>query len=533
MLSETEPNNALEFLMTELKASFKKCFPIINKKFNSKNSWYDDELHKMHLKMQHLYTKYRRKKSIIAKANYNVARNEYSRLMKIKIKKFYSLLLDKHKLNIRETWKIINSILSKKKQLNCHSLKINNKLTSDFGDISNHFNEFFTSVASKLVQDLPLSSSLSYPQFKTSPCSSQNSLYVFATTPHEINKFISEIKPKKSSGLDEIPTFLLHKFSPNILIALSHIFNLSIAQGVYLDAFKTAKVIPILKKGSALVVNNYRPISLLPELSKILEKIMHRRFYSCLTKKNFFHKLQFGFRKKHSTNHAATALIEYICNAFESKKFAIGVFIDLSKAFDTIGHTILLDKLYKYGIRGSAHNWFHSYLHNRTRQVECVGVLSSTKSILSGVPQGSILGPLLFLMYVNDLPTSLNGGQALMFADDTTLLFSSRSYDSLFNMANSNLENVQEWLIANKLFLNVAKTKYIVFHTPHGREPPCDASSRIRNKAIAKSTSVKFLGIVIQEHSCWKEHMESIIQKVRASIAAVCRVKATSTLIRY
>ena len=223
---------------------------------------------------------------------------------------------------------------------------------------------------------------------------------------------------------------------------------------------KTAKVIPILKKGSALDVNNHRP-SLLPALSRILEKIMHRRSYSFLTKNNFFYKLRFGFRKKHSTNHAATALIEYICNAFESKEFAIGVFIDLSKAFDTIDHAILLDKLYKYGIRGTAHNWFYSYLHNRTQQVECGGVLSSTKSILSGVPQGSILGPLLFLIYVNSLPTCLNCGQALMFADDTTLLFSSRSYDSSFNMANSNLENVQEWLIANKLSLNVAKTQYI------------------------------------------------------------------------
>ena len=157
--------------------------------------------------------------------------------------------------------------------------------------------------------------------------------------------------------------------------------------------------------------------------------------------------------------------------------------------------------------------------------MECGGVLSSTKSIVSGVPQGSILEPLLFLIYVNDFPSCLNCGQALMFADDTTVLFSSRSYDSLLNMANSNLDNVQEWLIANKLSLNVAKTKYIVFHTPHSREPPSDASLRIRNKAITKSTSVKFPAIGIQEHLCWKEHMGCIIQKVRACIAAVRRVK--------
>ena len=131
-------------------------------------------------------------------------------------------------------------------------------------------------------------------------------------------------------------------------------------------------------------------ISLLPALSEILEKIMHRRLYSFLTKNNFFHKLQFGFRRKHSTIHAATALIEYICNAFEGKAFAIGDFINLSKAFDTIDHAILLNKLYKYGVRGTAHNWFHSYLHNGTQQVQCGGVLSSTKSILSDVPQARL-----------------------------------------------------------------------------------------------------------------------------------------------
>ena len=279
-------------------------------------------------------------------------------------------------------------------------------------------------LASKFVQDLPLSSSLSYPLFKISPCSSQNSFHVFPTTPQEINKIISEIKPKKSSGLDEIPTFVLHKLPPNILIALSHIFNLSIAQGVYFDASKTAKVIPLLlKKGSSLDANNYRLISFLSTLSKMFEKIMHRRLYSFLTKNNFFHRLHFGFRKKHSTNHAATTLIEYICNASETKDFAIGAFIDLSKAFDIIDHAILLDKLYKYGVRGIAHNCFHTYLHNRT-QVKCGGALSSTnKAILSGVLQGSILRPLLFVIYVNNLPTCLNCGQALIFADGTTLLF--------------------------------------------------------------------------------------------------------------
>ena len=235
--------------------------------------------------------------------------------------------------------------------------------------------------------------------------------------------------------------------------------------------------------------------------------------------------MQFGFRGGHSTSHAATALVEYIYNAFEKKEYAIGIFLDLSKAFDTIDHNILFTKLHKYGIRGSALNWFKSYLSNRTQQVQCGGVLSSSQHVIHCVPQGSILGPLLFLIYVNDLPNCLQNGQTMMFADDTTILFSSNNYKTLFDDANKELIGLDNWLISNKLSLNITKTKYVLFRTPSSKDPPFDASLTIRNKKIIKTSSIKYLGLTIQENLSWKLHMETIIGKLRACTGVVRRVK--------
>ena len=175
-----------------------------------------------------------------------------------------------------------------------------------------------------------------------------------------------------------------------------NIFKLSINKGVFPSELKIAKVIPILKKGTLLDVNNYRPISFLPVVSKIVERIVYNRVYSYFNRNNFFYKLQFGFRKNYGINHAVTKLVETVTDAFEQKEFVVGVFLDLSKAFDTINYNILFSKLHYYGIRDCALNWFQSYLSNRLQQVEYRGDLSSPCYLSHGVPQGSILGPYYF-----------------------------------------------------------------------------------------------------------------------------------------
>ena len=208
---------------------------------------------------------------------------------------------------------------------------------------------------------------------------------------------------------------------------LTEIINLSFSTGIYPNNLKIAKIIPVFKnKGSNLQCNNYRPISLLSNINKIFEKLMYTRLYNFLDIHNCIYNLQFGFREKHSTNHALFSITEKIREALDNNNFACGIFIDLQKAFDTVDHNILLQKLNHYGIRGIANNWFNSYLSNRTQFVSINGFQSKTKNISIGVPQGSVLGPLLFLIYINDLNVAINYAIVHHFADDTNLLITGK-----------------------------------------------------------------------------------------------------------
>ena len=260
----------------------------------------------------------------------------------------------------------------------------------------------------------------SHTDFLTNPL--EESFVIYQCDHKEVEIIINSLNPKKETGPNSIPTDILLMLKKEISYPLSQIFNLSLSTGVYPDIFKIAKAIPIFKKGSQLCTSNYRPISLLSNLNKILEKLMFNRMYEFLEKYKCIYKLQFGFRKKHSTNHALIEITENIRKALDNNKFACGIFIDLQKAFDTVNHSILTNKLNHYGIRGIANNWFKSYLKNRSQYVSIQGSDSDLSSVKHGVPQGSVLGPLLFLIYINDLHKAIRNSSVYHFADDTNLL---------------------------------------------------------------------------------------------------------------
>ena len=246
---------------------------------------------------------------------------------------------------------------------------------------------------------------------------------------------------------------------------LKYLFNLSIEKDVFPDDLKIARVTPIYKGEGSSDVSNYRPISVLPCFSKILEHIMYNRLYKYLIENNILYSKQFGFQNGHSTDHAVVQLVDQIIESFENNKYTLGVFIDLSKAFDTVDHSILLKKLELYGITDRNHGWLKSYLSNR-RQFFQINEKEKTslETISCSVPQGSILGPLLFLLYVNDLKNASNILDPIMFADDTNLFFTHKDIRYLFQIVNQELENINQWFVSNKLSLNIKITKYSFFH---------------------------------------------------------------------
>ena len=254
-----------------------------------------------------------------------------------------------------------------------------------------------------------------------------------------------------AQGYDRISTSLLKQIIHVIADPLAHIFNQSLQQGVFPDLFKIAKVNPIFKKGDSHEISNYRPISLLPSISKVLEKIVYNRLFDFLNTHNILNSNQYGFRKNHSTDQALIQIYDKITNAMANKQHVIGIFLDLSKAFDTLDHNILLYKLEFYGIRGQALSWFKDYLIKRKQYVTFNGLNSDLLPVECGVPQGSILGPLLFLLYVNDLSNTSSLLSFVLFADDTNIFCSHTKLESLVNILNNELSKVSNWFKCNKL----------------------------------------------------------------------------------
>ena len=242
-----------------------------------------------------------------------------------------------------------------------------------------------------------------------------------------------------------------------------YITNFSFQTGVFPRELKIVNVVPIFKAGDEIVFANYRPVSVLPVFSKVPERLMYNRLIEYINENKLLYKYQFGFPKGKSTDMAALTLVDKISEALNNRDYAIGVFLDFSKEFDPVDHDILLKKLEKYGIQGAALDWFTNYLSNRLQYVTYNGAKSQREIIKCCVPQGSILGPLLFLLYINDLSTVSNDCFFVLFADDTNMFVTGKNTADMCVKFNNDLQEICEWLGYNKLSLNILKTHYMIF----------------------------------------------------------------------
>ena len=340
-------------------------------------------------------------------------------------------------------------------------------------------------------------------------------MFLFNKTESEIIKIIKSLKNTNSTGFDNFSTKFIKLSAPILAPALVKLFNLSIQTGVYPDLLKVAKVIPIFKKGDSTSVNNYRPISILSPINKIFEKIIYSRLLKFINKTNILYKYQYGFRKNHSTEHALIELVDQIRSSIGENKMTCGIFIDLSKAFDTVNHQILLHKLEHYGIRGKALELFKSYLSNRKQYVQIDQSKSNTLPIACGVPQGSVLGPLLFLIFINDLPKCCPEGKTRLFADDTTIFFHSNNIDNIISTTKVIMTQLTNWFRANKLTLNADKSSFTIFKSSQKNIANQPDKIKFNNQEICRTSHIKFLGVIIDENLTWNNHINELCNKLK------------------
>ena len=383
--------------------------------------------------------------------------------------------------------------------------------------ISNEFCSYFTNIGKQYADAIPTSSKTPKAYLGNAP--NPSTMYLTPTGPNEIISIIKSFQTKKSTGDDGISMQLLKQLCDSCSVPIANIINMSLHQGIMPDAMKLARVIPIYKAKSRDSFTNYRPISLLSNLSKVLEKVVYKRLYSFLTHNKILYDRQYGFRPARSTIDAITEFTTDVLPCLDKKEKCISVYLDLSKAFDTINHNIMLSKLEYYGIRGKALEWFKSYLANRRQYVDYRGTHSEIKQIEYGVPQGSVLGPLLFIIYSNDIPHSITYCKTILFADDTTVYLTHVDPHILYRHVNHDLQILNDWFKANQLSVNPSKT-FILF-SRGGDRTAHDLSIYINDEKLEQVQTTKFLGLYIDEKLSWEYHIEHCKSKVSKGVYAI------------
>ena len=455
---------------------------------------------------------------------YKTYRNILNTLKRRCRETYYKDKCHEYRRNMKKLWNLINEVIHKNndKSSVVESLKIGNIITYNKTEISNQFGKYFSSVGHKFASKIkaPKNNATDYLKLLNY---NEKSLFMTPTSKEEIAKLINNLPPKKSSGHDNIDNILLKEIRHEISNTLSNIFNMSISTGTFPTRMKLAEVVPLFKSKDRQLTENYRPISLLVTISKILEKIIYRRTYGFLQQTHQLYNSQYGFRTDHSCENAISELLGSILKAKEKGYSTACLYLDLSKAFDTLEHDMLLSKMKIYGIRGKANSWFKSYLNNRSLKAKCNKTSSEQYNVEYGTPQGSCLGPLLFIIFCNDLHLHLTYLSCIQFADDTTLYCSEKDIRLLESNFMHDLTAVSDWFRANKLTLNAGKSVCMLFQ-PKGEQPK-KIKIELDDVTITNSKFTKFLGLWIDDKLDWHIHLSKLQTKLNQSLGLLNRAK--------
>lgn len=517
VFSATDPNEAYDNFLSLFKSIYQKCFARKALSFRkARKPWITPHLLKLIKEKDALYTRFIRTKNLDDLRAFKTLRNTVtSSLRQAKRAYLFNLFNAEVMRKTDVLWKRLNNVLGRQQEHAQGSELILNGAPTSGAQLANAFNNFFVSLDS---------SSCNAGILNYLPPSNSNSAFLFPTDANEIFRTFLSFRNSKACDADDIQIVPIKHTLDITCPVLQHVYNLAFEKGIFPRRMQMAKVSVIFKGGDRNELSNYRPISILPVFSKGLEKLISERMSAFCEKHLIITNSQFGFRKHLSTESALLTQKEIILQAIENKLVTLGVFVDFSKAFDRINHAILLKKLEHYGFRGEYLTLLESYLQFRCQAVVIDNEISDYKAVKLGVPQGSILGPLLFLLYINDLISIDDSCRFVIYADDTTLLLSGKDTTKLLNDANNVLNKLDNWSIVNSLTINTSKTKAVLFKPTNSKA--CISNNLcIGTSSIEIVPSVKSLGVFFDEHLTWNKHIDNISSKLARVVGVLTRLR--------
>ena len=543
--SEDDPEKCLEVLDDMFFSIYDFHFPKkttkLNRNIHRIEKWITGGIMKSRQTKIKLRTKLLKHPSQENKEIFKKYKNLYNKIIRARKKAYYSEMLIEFKGNLKKCWSLMREASgTEKKKLDITDfIKVDGMDIKGDQNIAEHFNTHFSTITAKLKEKITPTNTL--PE---SFLEEENFTFSFPdVTPDLVIATFNQLQIKKSTDWTGLSTSFMKKVINQIADPLAHLFNRSFITGIVPNKFKIAKVSPVLKGGDPTNIDNYRPISLLSIFSKIHEKIVANVLKSHLYDNEIIHQNQFGFQEKNSTFHPMIHLLDTIGEAMNRKKYSLAIFCDLSKAFDMVPIDSLLIKLEKIGIRGRNLKWFENYLRGRTQFVRVRNNDSSYENMYCGIPQGSILGPILFLIFFNDLPRSTLL-KVLLFADDTTLIATGNNLTELINFVNKELQKISVWFRANQMMLHPNKTVYTIFHpkpsnipwddihiyideNEPGTKKPDENLKKplpfINHKSIIPA--VKFLGVYFDPALNFKYHISQLHKKLSKALFILRRSK--------